>query len=115
MNDRRRGLRTREGERRDAVTRAGAQARRRRHLAFIVHGARAEFPGLRHVVEWVRTKGHTVRVRVTWEPGDGAVFAREALDVGADTVIACGGDGTLNEVVNGLEGTRVALGIIRAG
>ena len=115
MNDRRRGLRTQDADRRDAVARTSAQARRRRHLAFIVHGARAEFPGLRHVVEWVRAKGHTVRARVTWEPGDGAVLAREAIEAGADTVIACGGDGTLNEVVNGLEGTRVALGIIQAG
>jgi diacylglycerol kinase family enzyme len=87
----------------------------KRHVAFIVHGARAEFPGLRHVVEWVRAKGHTVRPRVTWEPGDGAVLAREAVEAGADTVIACGGDGTINEVVNGLEGTRVALGIIPTG
>ena len=115
MNDRRRGQRARVADRRESVARVGAQARTKRYLAFIVHGARAEFPGLRHVVEWVRAKGHTVRARVTWEPGDGTVLAREALDAGADTLIACGGDGTVNEVVNGLEGTRVALGIIPAG
>jgi lipid kinase YegS len=80
-----------------------------------MHGARAELPGLRHLVEWVREKGHTVRARVTWEPGDGAVLAREAIEAGADTVIACGGDGTVNEVVNGMEGTSVGLGIIPAG
>ncbi len=80
-----------------------------------MHGARADLPGLRHLVEWVRAKGHVVRPRVTWEPGDGAMFAREAIEAGVDTVIACGGDGTVNEVVNGIEGTSVGLGIIPAG
>ena len=113
MNDRRRDARS--IERRTTDARAGPQGRRRRHIALIIHGARAEYPGLRHLVEWMRAKGHTVRVRITWEPDDGAMFAREAIDAGADTIVACGGDGTVNEVVNGMEGTRVALGIIPAG
>jgi diacylglycerol kinase family enzyme len=97
MNDRRHGPRTRVAERRTTLPRGGVQARRKRHIALILHGARAEFPGLRHVVEWVRAKGHIVRPRVTWEPGDGAVLAREAVAAGADTVVACGGDGTLDD------------------
>src|SRR5688572_27231458 len=115
MNDRRRPPRMRVADRRTTSARRGAQGRRRRHIALVIHGARAEFPGLRHLVEWVRAKGHIVRPRITWEPDDGAMFAREAMAAGVDTVIACGGDGTVNEVVNGLEGTRVALGIIPAG
>lgn len=115
MNDRRRGPRARRTERRTTDVRQGPQGRRKRHLGLVVHGARAEFPALRHVVEWVRAKGHIVRPRVTWEPGDGTIFAREAIEAGADTIIACGGDGTVNEVVNGIEGTRVALGIIPVG
>jgi diacylglycerol kinase (ATP) len=41
--------------------------------------------------------------------------AREAVERGADLVIPCGGDGTINEVVNGLAGTSVPLGILPAG
>jgi lipid kinase YegS len=114
MNDRRQGGRARD-ERRTTGQRQGLSGRKRRHIAIVVHGARAEFPGLRHLVDWVRAKGHIVRLRVTWEPGDGAMFAREAIEAGADTIVACGGDGTVNEVVNGIEGTQVSFGIIPVG
>ena len=87
----------------------------RQHLTFIVHGGRADRPELRHVVSWVRRRGHAVDVRVTWETGDGIHLAAEAADLGTDVVIACGGDGTLNEVVNGLDGRDVSLGVVPLG
>jgi diacylglycerol kinase (ATP) len=87
----------------------------RRKLLFIIHGARAEKPALRHLVEWVRDKGHTVDPRVTWEPGDATRFARSAASRSVDTVVAVGGDGTVNEVINGLDGKTLPLGIIPLG
>jgi YegS/Rv2252/BmrU family lipid kinase len=39
--------------------------------------------------------------RFTAAPGDGTKLAREALKGGAELVVALGGDGTINEVVNG--------------
>ena len=83
--------------------------------ALIIHGSRAELPTLRHLVEWVREKGHRVTPRVTWEAGDAIHFAREAAARGATAVIAAGGDGTVNEVLNGLSGFDVPLGIIPVG
>jgi lipid kinase YegS len=70
---------------------------------------------VRHLVEWVREKGHNVRVRVTWEKDDAEALAREAAAAGVDTVVAAGGDGTVNEVINGLAGSDVAFGIIPLG
>jgi lipid kinase YegS len=57
---------------------------------------------LRRHVEALRQAGSTVRPRVTFEAGDARVFAREAAEEGHDLVVAAGGDGTVNEVVNGL-------------
>jgi lipid kinase YegS len=87
----------------------------RMDLAFIVHGARADHPSLRHLVSWVRAKGHRVRVRPTWERGDAEALARDAALSGADVVVAVGGDGTVNEVINGLDTSDVPLGIIPLG
>jgi len=87
----------------------------RKHLTYIVHGARADRPELRQMVSWVRQRGHAVEVHVTWNAGDAEVIAAEAADRGTDVVIACGGDGTLNEVVNGLDGRDVPLGVVPLG
>lgn len=42
-----------------------------------------------------------VDVRRTSRAGDGSVLARQALEAGAERIVALGGDGTVNEVVNG--------------
>jgi diacylglycerol kinase (ATP) len=41
-------------------------------------------------------------VRVTHRPGSAARFAKTAIKKGRETIIAAGGDGTLNEVINGI-------------
>jgi lipid kinase YegS len=87
----------------------------RKHLTYIVHGARADLPELRQMVSWVRERGHVTDVRITWNAGDGEMLAAEAADRGTDVVIACGGDGTLNEVVNGLDGRDIPLGVVPLG
>ena len=86
-----------------------------RTYTFIIHGTRADMPELRHLVSWVRDKGHSVDPRVTWEQGDAVTLAREAAERRVDAVVAVGGDGTVNEVINGLAGHDVPLGVIPLG
>jgi diacylglycerol kinase (ATP) len=62
-----------------------------------------------------REHGWDVELRPTRGPGDGTRIAREAAAQGYDIVVAAGGDGTVNEVINGLAGTRTALGALPVG
>lgn len=59
--------------------------------------------------------GWSVDLKPTSGPGDGTRIAAEAAAQGFDAVIAAGGDGTINEVVNGLAGTQTALGALPVG
>ncbi len=52
---------------------------------------------------------------LTRQPGEAQRLTSEALAAGSKLVVACGGDGTINEVVNGLRGSQANLGIIPAG
>ena len=54
-------------------------------------------------------------VRATGGPGDAAAMAAEAVREGFRTVVAAGGDGTINEVVNGLAGSDATLGLLPLG
>lgn len=54
-------------------------------------------------------------VHLTTGPGDATVVARQAARDGMELVVAAGGDGSLNEVANGLVGSEVELGLIPVG
>jgi YegS/Rv2252/BmrU family lipid kinase len=59
--------------------------------------------------------GLSVDVVMTPAPGEAARLASQAVEDGYERVIAVGGDGTANEVANGLVGTDVALGLYPIG
>jgi YegS/Rv2252/BmrU family lipid kinase len=64
-----------------------------------------------------RAAGVQVETCPTTHAGSAIQQAREAATAGFDTIVACGGDGTANEVLNGLmaSGTDAALGLVPLG
>lgn len=56
-----------------------------------------------------------VAVWMTESPGDARILAQRAVQQGVETIVAAGGDGTVNEVVNGLAGADVRFGILPVG
>jgi len=73
---------------------------------------------LPQVLERLRGAGFSVEPRLTSAPGEATALVRAALERGADCVAVAGGDGTLNEAVNGYVGAArdgQALGVIPLG
>ena len=54
-------------------------------------------------------------MRLTKAPGHATELAREAANLGFESVVAIGGDGTVSETASGLVGTQTALGVIPHG
>jgi YegS/Rv2252/BmrU family lipid kinase len=54
-------------------------------------------------------------IKLTNGPGDAEAQAERAVSQGYTTIVAAGGDGTINEVVNGIDGASVSLGILPIG
>jgi diacylglycerol kinase family enzyme len=63
----------------------------------------------------LRREGHNVTLAPTTGPQTAAGIVREHVGLGADLVLAAGGDGTINEVAEGLIHTDVPLGILPGG
>jgi len=73
-----------------------------------------------HMCDFLQAEGASFDVVLTERPGHATQLARQALDDGYRTIVAVGGDGTVNEVLNGLVvngavDPEVTLGIIPWG
>lgn len=70
---------------------------------------------IKQVAAILRSAGVEVEIAATLSGENTREQARQAIQGGCDTVMACGGDGTVHDVLQGLVGTTAALGIIPLG
>jgi diacylglycerol kinase family enzyme len=92
---------------------------RRAALVFNPNAGGAAGSGLERVqnaAEVLRANGIDAEVLATEGPGTAGQQAADAVQRGADLIFACGGDGTLHDVIQGLaQNVTVTVGIVPLG
>jgi diacylglycerol kinase (ATP) len=69
----------------------------------------------REMARVLSERGIQTEARATAGPNDATRLARESVDSGSDTIISYGGDGTLNEVLQGIVGSSASLAVWAGG
>ena len=64
---------------------------------------------------YLQDAGWDAVIKLTEGPGDGRRIAKEAVEKNLSVVVAVGGDGTINEVIQELAGSETALGVLPSG
>ena len=70
---------------------------------------------VRRMVELLAARGINAVASATSGPDDASQLAHSAVASGADIIISYGGDGTLNEVIQGMAGSQTALAVWPGG
>ncbi len=70
---------------------------------------------IKNAEKYLIKSGCQVERLETKQPGDATTLARQAARNNFDVAVAVGGDGTINEVCNGLVNSQTALGVLPAG
>lgn len=70
---------------------------------------------LEETMGFLRDYGWKVELKLTHAIGDAQLYAREAVADKFDVVIAAGGDGTINEIIQELVGSETTLGVLPLG
>ncbi len=88
--------------------------------AAIIYNPMSGRPGRRaedalDMVRLLEAQGIEAEAAATSGPSDATRLAREAVQRGADTIISYGGDGTLNEVIQGMIGSSASLAVWAGG
>ncbi len=67
------------------------------------------------IVDGLRQYGYDVTAAATTGPGTAGAIAREHIANGAELIVTAGGDGTINETLEGMVHSAVPLAILPAG
>lgn len=70
---------------------------------------------IKETITYLQQQGWEARLQLTKEAGDARRIAREAVEHGVGVVVAVGGDGTINEIIQELAGSETALGVLPSG
>lgn len=70
---------------------------------------------LQRTIETLAQQGIEAKLVATTAPGNASVQARQQIEDGCELILAAGGDGTINEVANGMLHSHVPLGILPGG
>lgn len=73
------------------------------------------FAEIEQAVRLLKDAGITTELAPTTGRNTGISIAQQAVQQRRGMVIACGGDGTINEIVNGLAGGQVPMALLPAG
>jgi diacylglycerol kinase (ATP) len=76
-------------------------------------GRRTE--AVRQMIEMLASRGIIAKSSATTGPGTATHLAAAAVTTGVDIIISYGGDGTLNEVIQGVAGSRTPLAVWPGG
>lgn len=103
----------------DTLEKQGVGLQPRTSAVIIANPTSGSFPyHSRHLDEalaYLRSRGWQADLWYTKAPEDARRLARRAVLERADMVIASGGDGTINEIIQELAGTETALGVLPNG
>jgi len=85
----------------------------------IANPTSGSFPHHHHrhadTLAFLQARGWQVELCFTTAPGDARRLARRAVQENRSLVVAAGGDGTINEVIQELAGSETALGVLPMG
>lgn len=85
----------------------------------IANPTSGSFPRHHHnhddTLAYLKACGWQVKLWFTGGPGDARILARRAVSQKLPLVVAAGGDGTINEVIQELAGSETALGVLPMG